>query len=182
MEDLYQKIKNIFFEEKDKKKLLEEYCKKGELKNLTDIISEIQNTITSIEYKNYLNLSFKYQQLDIYEYLLKLKLYSLNDNFDEVKKLCIEKEHTSLYSYLYTNTHFSKKDDDEIQKNFIYSIKNNKMKNIQYFFKYHSIDSRPDNIDEYFFILKNTPEIKKLLIENFEKNKIFIDYPYRFIY
>ena len=52
MEDLYQKIKNIFFEEKDKKKLLEEYCKKGELKNLTDIISEIQNTITSIEYKN----------------------------------------------------------------------------------------------------------------------------------
>ena len=69
------------------KKLLEEYCKKSELKNLTDIISEIQNTITSIEYKNYLNLSFKYQQLDIYEYLLKLKLYNLNDNYDEIKKL-----------------------------------------------------------------------------------------------
>ena len=75
--------------------------KKGDLKNLTDIISEIQNTITSIKYKNYLNLSFKYQQLDIYEYLLKLKLYSLNDNFDEIKKLCIEKEHTSLYGQLF---------------------------------------------------------------------------------
>ena len=48
-----------------------------------------------------------------------------------IKKLCIEKEDTSLYFSLYSHTWYSRK-NNEIQKNFIYSIKNNKMKNIQY--------------------------------------------------
>ena len=113
-------------------------------------------------------MSFKYQQLDIYEYLLKLKLYSINDNFDEIKKLCIEKEHISLYYYLYKQTWYSRK-NNEIQKNFIYSIKNNKMKYIEYFLKNHSINISPDYIDKYFNIVKNNPEIIKLLIENFQK-------------
>ena len=51
--------------------------------------------------------------------------------------------HNKPYSYFYTNTHFSKKDDDEIQKNFIYSIENHKF----------DIDIRSDSIDGYFNIV-----------------------------
>ena len=36
--------------------------------------------------------------------MIKLKLYDLNDNFNEIKKVCIEKEHISLYFYLYNIT------------------------------------------------------------------------------
>ena len=43
------------------------------------------------------------------------------------------------------------------------------MKYIEYFLKNHSINISPDYIDKYFNIVKNNPEITKLLIETFQK-------------